>query len=78
MTSRVDVMRTTRIKIAMRLIAAMVGIGVALGAIAMMGGCASRPVTKRQPAITPPASFRGAADPLGCAGGDAMPRRSRI
>lgn len=53
--------RTTLMRTTLRLIAVMVGIGVALGTVALMGGCASRPVTKRQPAITPPAEFRGAA-----------------
>ena len=48
-------------KTTLRLIAVMVGLAVALGAITLLGGCASRPVTKRQPAITPPAAFRGAS-----------------
>jgi outer membrane protein, multidrug efflux system len=50
----------TLIRTTMRLIAVMVGLAVALGAITLLGGCASRPVTKRQPAVTPPAAFRGA------------------
>jgi outer membrane protein, multidrug efflux system len=50
----------TAVRITMRLIAAIAGIGIALGALAMTGGCAPRQGTKRQPAITPPAAFRGA------------------
>jgi outer membrane protein, multidrug efflux system len=54
--------RVTLVKTTMRLIAVMTGIGIALGTLAIMGGCASRPVTKRQPAVTPPTTFRGTAD----------------